>query len=95
MTQQDVFDCIRRAPVALLLNLGREVAPTDYAVAHYNHKPHRRYFHNRAALEKALRRVLTQASRWQELEENWRTRIDDTGGHCTHSAARHFGEMMG
>jgi len=39
-----------------LLVIGKRIAPTDYGVRFYNNKQHKKFFHNRETLLKAIRR---------------------------------------
>lgn len=50
------------------LNLGKQVASTDYAVCHFNNKNHPKFYHNKEALLHALRKAWNNSSTFEQKE---------------------------
>ena len=53
----DFIELTRRLPDKILLEVGKLIASTDYAVRFFKNKGHPKLFHNREALEKSVRRA--------------------------------------
>ena len=52
----DFIELTRRLPDKILLEVGKLIASTDYAVQFFKNKGHPKFYHNREALERAVRR---------------------------------------
>ncbi len=52
----DFIELTRRLPDKILLEVGKIIARTDYAVRFFKNKGHPKFYHNREALERAVRR---------------------------------------
>ena len=66
----------RTLPVYKLLYIGKRICNTDYAIRFYNNKKHKKFYHNRPAVEKAIRRAYAMGAfnhreRIKEILENW------------------------
>lgn len=52
----DFIELTRRLPDKILLEVGKLIASTDYAVQFFKNKRHPKFYHNRETLERAVRR---------------------------------------
>ena len=55
--EKEVIAFIKTAPIYELLEIGKRLCPTNFAVKYYYNKKHPEFYKNRVLLEKAIRKV--------------------------------------
>lgn len=57
MNNNEFVDLTKTVPVSVLLEIGKRIVPTDFAIRFYRNKNHPKFYNNRFALEKSVRRA--------------------------------------